>query len=202
MVWECFGVNPRCVCVHAYFIMMKGYATLAGSAGEWYEGDVLQAIEAVGLRGREGVLVKDLWTDVPELDGDDDAQAAAWMQVRACEDVAFRRDAAAESAAVGAAELGAMSVVDAATLHATASERLRAYVFGFREDPMFDPQSNVRTNEDSMRVVEAVARAGPVGVLQNELTRALGVPASQLAYSFARLEDMHILHRETVHIAE
>ena len=155
---------------------------------------VQDALHAVALRGRDGLLLDALWPMLPRLAaGDAAGRAFVWSQLRTHEHI--------ESSLASAtpAQVGALVLEEAGSVHLVASAALRNSIYGPADGEAFESLSDL--TGEMLRVVEEVAARSEVGELQNVLTRAVGIPANKLAYSLAILESEHVILRRPVWVS-
>ena len=94
-------------------------------------------------------------------------------------------------------QIRAFTLEEAGGVLITASERARMWMYGVRDGS----DESLNPSEDMMKVIEELARAGPRGMLQNQLTKAVKIPANKLAYTLSVLEMDHVIEREAVWIS-
>ena len=74
------------------------------------------------------------------------------------------------------------------------------FLYGPRENDAALSGGDLALTASIERVMDEVAKGGSDGVLQNALTRSVGVPANKLAYTLYQLEATDVLERETAWI--
>ena len=95
-------------------------------------------------------------------------------------------------------QLAALEVSDAGDVCIVASERLRARLCGCRDSTDVRGDAAFKSS-DHETVLTRAAKSGPIGVLQYELTKQVGVPANKFAYTLATLENDKCIRRQVVY---
>ena len=88
----------------------------------------------------------------------------------------------------------ALNVADAGDVLLIASERLRAHLCGVREETDARGHATFKSKE-AESVMSVASRHGVTGVLQNALTKLVGVAANKLAYTLFVLESTASIDR-------
>ena len=156
------------------------------------------AVHAVALHGRDGVVLDDLWPMLTRLAPADctATRAFVWRHLRQHRELGLSLDGRT------AAQVGALELDEAGGVRLTASNALRMFLYGPRENDAALSGGGLALTADHERVMDEVAKGGSDGVLQNALTRSVGVPANKLAYTLYQLEATDVLERETAWIEQ
>ena len=153
--------------------------------------DAVRAIALLG--GSDGITLYELLIQTSD---DADSRAFLWHELRK------HQELTAALPGRTAAQVAGLSIVDASQVRLIASEKLRAHLCGLRDVPDKNGFASF-PSADAEKVVEEAARHGfaSVGVLQNVLTRAVGIPANKLAYTLSTLEHGYVLDRQNVWVS-
>lgn len=149
---------------------------------------VNEALQAIALQGHVGVRVDALWPLLPRVGADAAARSFLWKHLCSHTQVSVSLGGRTVE------QVRALALLDASDVLLKASNSLRAWVYGTRDgcDECMTP------NADMTKVLEELARHGSRGVLQNQLTKDVGIPANKLSYTLSQLEIDHVMKREAV----
>ena len=153
--------------------------------------DAVHAIALLG--GRDGLKLDQLFPRLPRLPKADDAcKAFIWRKLCSHPELSLSCEGRTK------AQILALNVADAGDVLLIASERLRAHLCGVREETDARGHATFKSKE-AESVMSVASRHGVTGVLQNALTKLVGVAANKLAYTLFVLEIDRLLHRQAVY---